>query len=283
MFQWASEEELIPGDLYDGLCTVSALRKGKTKTPETEKVLPVPEDIVAATLPFAPPMVQAIAEFQRLTGCRPDEACRIRPCDLDMSNPQCWIFRLDEHKTEHHGHDRCILIGPKAQAVLRPFLGTKLDAYCFSPKRAEDARNEERKKKRKTPMTPSHRKRVAASTRRSRNRHQSEKYHVTSYRNAIYRACDKAFPAPAPLCQREGESRAQWKARLTDEQKEQLKKWQSEHRWHPNQLRHNRATELRKHGLDITKTVLGHSKVETSQIYAEKDLAAAMELIEKIG
>jgi hypothetical protein len=40
---------------------------------------------------------------------------------------------------------------------------------------------------------------------------------------------------------------------------------------------------LRPHGLDVTKTILGHSKVETTQVYAEKDLAAAMELVARIG
>jgi hypothetical protein len=35
--------------------------------------------------------------------------------------------------------------------------------------------------------------------------------------------------------------------------------------------------------LDVTKTILGHSKVETTQIYAEKDVAAAMELVARIG
>jgi site-specific recombinase XerD len=48
-------------------------------------------------------------------------------------------------------------------------------------------------------------------------------------------------------------------------------------------LRHSRATELRPHGLDVTKTILGHTKVETTQVYAEKDLAAAMELVARIG
>jgi hypothetical protein len=33
----------------------------------------------------------------------------------------------------------------------------------------------------------------------------------------------------------------------------------------------------------VVKTILGHTKVETTQIYAEKDLAAAMELVSKIG
>ena len=53
--------------------------------------------------------------------------------------------------------------------------------------------------------------------------------------------------------------------------------------WGPNRLRHSRATELRPYGLDVVKTVLGHTKVETSQVYAEKDMAAAMDLVSKIG
>ena len=53
--------------------------------------------------------------------------------------------------------------------------------------------------------------------------------------------------------------------------------------WGPNRLRHSRATELRSYGLDMVKTILGHSKVETSEVYAEKDMAAAMELVSKIG
>jgi hypothetical protein len=40
---------------------------------------------------------------------------------------------------------------------------------------------------------------------------------------------------------------------------------------------------LRRYGLDVAKTILGHTKVETTQIYAEKDAAAAMELMTKIG
>ena len=50
-----------------------------------------------------------------------------------------------------------------------------------------------------------------------------------------------------------------------------------------NRLRHSRATELRGFGLDMVKTILGHSKVETGQVYAEKDMLAAMKLVSKIG
>jgi integrase len=226
-------------------------------------------------------------KFQLLTGCRPAEVCKVRPLDLDMSNPSCWIYRPGsdqgphgKHKTAHHGHDRLILIGPKAQEVLRPYLGTKLDACCFSPLVAEAKRSAKRRKERKTPMTPSQTKR---RPKKNRKRLVQDRYEVTSYRNAIYRACDRACPPPAPLVRQEDETRKEWRARLTPEQKADLRAWQKEHRWHPNRLRHSRATELRRHGLDVTKTILGHSKVETSQIYAEKDMQAAMELVAKIG
>jgi site-specific recombinase XerD len=53
--------------------------------------------------------------------------------------------------------------------------------------------------------------------------------------------------------------------------------------WLPNQLRHARATELRPFGLDVAKTVLGHSRVETTLVYAEKDLLAAKEVVARTG
>jgi site-specific recombinase XerD len=85
------------------------------------------------------------------------------------------------------------------------------------------------------------------------------------------------------LARQEDETRKAWQARLAAEQKEELQNWQQEHRWHPNRLRHSRATELRSYGLDVTKTILGHTKVETTQVYAEKDIQGAMELVSRIG
>jgi site-specific recombinase XerD len=70
---------------------------------------------------------------------------------------------------------------------------------------------------------------------------------------------------------------------LTAEERDEVRAWRRGHRWRPNQLRHSRATELRRYGLDLAKTVLGHSKVETTQLYAEKDVASAMDLMSRIG
>jgi integrase len=292
MFRWAAEEELLPVTVYQALRAVESLRHGRTEARETPKVRPVAPEDIEVTLPFLPRMVRAMVGFQRLTGCRPDEVCRVRPLDLDMSNPACWVYRpgsdqgqYGQHKTAHHGHERLVLIGPRAQEVLRPYLGTKVDAYCFSPAESERRRSEARRDTRRTPLTPSQ---SARRPKASRRRAPREHYDETSYRNAVYRACDRAFPlsehlAPRLLDNSRRESRAAWWARLTPEEKGQVRAWRREHRWHPNQLRHSRATELRPYGLDVVKTVLGHARVETTQVYAEKDLAAAQRIVADIG
>jgi hypothetical protein len=46
--------------------------------------------------------------------------------------------------------------------------------------------------------------------------------------------------------------------------------------WHPHQLRHNRATELRKeYGLEVARIVLGQKRATVTQNYAEADEGSA--------
>jgi integrase len=54
--------------------------------------------------------------------------------------------------------------------------------------------------------------------------------------------------------------------------------------WSPNQLRHTAATAIRREaGIETARTVLGHSSVDVTEIYAERDYAAARSIIAKIG
>jgi site-specific recombinase XerC len=54
--------------------------------------------------------------------------------------------------------------------------------------------------------------------------------------------------------------------------------------WHPNQLRHTAATMIRRdYGLEAAQVILGHSKADVTQIYAERDAAKAIEVIRNIG
>jgi integrase len=55
-------------------------------------------------------------------------------------------------------------------------------------------------------------------------------------------------------------------------------------RWHANQLRHTRATEIRRtYGLEAAQVILGHAKADVTQVYAERDHALAADVMKKIG
>lgn len=121
MFKWAVGEQLVPPATYQALAVVSGLLRGRTEARETAPVLPIDDSIVEATLPHLPAVVADMVRLQRFTGMRPAEVCIVRPCDLDRSG-DVWLYRPASHKMEHHGRERVVPVGPKAQAVLLRYL-----------------------------------------------------------------------------------------------------------------------------------------------------------------
>jgi integrase len=87
--------------------------------------------------------VAALVEVQLLSGCRVGEVLSMRGCDLDLTGP-VWVFRPARHKNRNRGIDRAVFLGPRAQAVVRPFLKTDRQAYLFSPSDAIAARDARR-------------------------------------------------------------------------------------------------------------------------------------------
>lgn len=54
--------------------------------------------------------------------------------------------------------------------------------------------------------------------------------------------------------------------------------------WHPHQLRHAMLTEVRaRYGLEHGKAVAGHGRIETTQVYAERDRSLAQEVAARLG
>jgi integrase len=255
------------------------LQKGRTKAREADPVKPVDDKTVDATLPHLPPVVADMVRFQRLTGCRPDEVCSLRPGDVDRT-AEVWLYTPESHKTEHHGRSRVIAIGPKAQTVLLPYLLRDADTFCFSPKDSERKRKESKRTQRKTKVQPSQQDRSAKNAKRR----PGEQYTSSSYGYALIRACERAFPPAAPLNRREGESVSEWKARLTTRQRDELKVWNIRHRWSPNQLRHAAATEIRKrYGIEGAQVALGHAYADVTQVYAERDMTLAAKIMKEVG
>jgi integrase len=246
VFRWGVSQELVPPSVFQALATVPGLRRGRTDAREPQRIMPVAESIVDATLPQLPPAVADMVRLQRLTGCRPGEDCILRPCDVDRAG-EVWAYRPASHKTEHHGRERIIFIGPKAQAILSPYLLRAADAHCFSPREAVEAQNAARREARQSPMTPSQSRR---RRKRKPQRAPGDCYTVHSYGRAITRACEAAEVDV----------------------------------WMPNRLRHSAATEIRsRYGLEAAATVLGHAQANVTQIYAERDLTKAAAIMREVG
>ncbi len=261
-FKWAASEEMIPGTVYHALCTVNGLRRGRTVARETEPVLPVDDELVDATLAYLTAIVADMVRVQRLVGCRPGEVCQFRPCDIDRSS-DVWEFRPASHKTEHFGHARTIYVGPKAQAILQPYLDRDPGEHCFSPAESEAQRRAEQRAKRKTKVQPSQRNRRRKA---KPKRAPKTSYARESYGRAINRAIEKANTS-----------------RIKEAEEMGIEP-QLLPRWRPNQLRHTRATEVRKQfGLEGAQVVLGHKKADVTQVYAERDAALAIEVSKKTG
>ncbi len=233
LFRWAVGNELVPAGVYEALRAVEGLKRGRSAARETPPVRPVPDADVEATLPFVNPHVGGMVRFQRLTGARSGEVCIMRAADIDRTGP-VWVYRPRQHKTAHRGRERVIFIGPKAQAVLAPFLATAGTTHVFSPARMTEERRVELRKNRRSKVTPSQVSRKKPGARRK----PGERYGPRSYCHAVGKGCERAGVP----------------------------------HWHPHQLRHAAATELRREfGVEAARVVLGHRTAFTTEIYAEAD------------
>ncbi len=281
LFKWGVSQELLSSTIYQALTTVPGLREGRSEARETEGIKPAPQNHVDAIEPYVSRQVWAMIQLQLLTAARPGEVVSIRSCDIDR-NGKIWVYTPIDHKTAHHGHERKTFIGPRGQKVLQPYLFRSPESYCFSPAEAYAEKLVRDHANRTTPVSCGN---VPGSAcKEDPKRRPSEQYTVNSYRKAITRGIESGFPPPENLAQRNGETKKDWKKRLTKKQKVELKAWYKQHHWHPHQLRHNAATFLRKEfGLETARIILGHRSSAITEVYAEQDQQKALKAIVRVG
>lgn len=277
MFSWGVTKEMVSAEVVNKLREVPGLHKGRSDARESAPVMPVDDSVVNATLEHLPQIVADMVRLQRLTGCRPEEVCMVRPCDVDRSG-DIWTYCPESHKTEHHDKRRIICIGPKGKKILRPYLLRNATDYCFSPEESERRRRDSMHASRKTPLSCGNR--PGTNRKPKRARPAGHKYTTESYRRAIYRACELAFDMPTALRKKvPNETPAQRATRL-----QLARQWREKHCWASNQLRHSAATEIRKRfGLEAAQVTLGHAAADVTQIYAERDLEKAIQVMKLIG
>jgi integrase len=120
MLSWGVEAELVSPEVAGAVASVKGLRKDRSQAREKPKVKAVPDELIEATLPHVSRTVSDLIQFMRLSGARPGEALAMTVEAIDRSDPTCWEYRPQEHKTQHHDKDRVIFIGPRCQSILTP-------------------------------------------------------------------------------------------------------------------------------------------------------------------
>jgi integrase len=257
VFRWAVGRGMIPEGTWTSLRAIEGLKVGRSSARESGPVTPVPDSWIDPVLPHLPASVRAMIELLRHTGARVGEICRMRGADLDLEGEEgCWIYWPHRHKTQHRGRNRFVPIGPRAQEILRPWLREDPQAFIFSPLETVETFRAERRERRRTPVQPSQ-----VCRRKSRpKRVPGEVYTPDGVRQCLVRAIARA-------------------------NRERRKRGESEiPAWNPARLRHNTATAIRRaDGVEAVKSVLGHARVETSQLYAEADRARALRVMARIG
>ena len=253
MFSWGTEEELLAPEVYGALRALRPLKRGRSHAPETEPVRAVSWEEVEPVLEHVAGPVRAMILTQWYTAMRPGEVIGLRPADLDCTG-KVWVYTPPRHKTEHHGIQRVVAIGPGGQGALRPYLmrvpPPDPEKPLFSPKDAMAERHARAREGRRTPLWPSHRRAQAKKRRAKPKRLPGLSYTAESYRRAIHRGCEAAGVDT----------------------------------WAPNQLRHAAATRIRRElGLDAARVVLGHRSAAMTEVYAELDRKRALEVMAELG
>jgi integrase len=247
LFKWAAAEELVPVAVYQALALLPGLQKGRTDAVEPDPVTPVSDADFNAVLPFLRSPARDLVRLLRVTGMRPSEGCLLRWRDIDRT-ADVWVYRPARHKTGWRGKERIVLLGPQARAIMAAYTGKGADVYVFDPRDAVAGLHAERAERRVTRFYASRQgwqQTVERGPSRIRGR-----YDVNTLNQAVGRACEKAG---VPV-------------------------------WSTGQLRHSFATAARKAGgVEVVKTLLGHSYISTTEVYAERDFGPAAELIKRVG
>ncbi len=284
-WKWAAARQLVPLSAYQALMTLDGLRAGKSQARESAPVGPAPEASIQAALAMLRRVPAAMLWVQLLTGARAGEVCAMRAGQLERTG-DVWLYRPATHKTAHLGRQRLIPLGPRAVALIEPWLPFRcplcgsegrrirlgyrdglcgpcadraaeeclcgpwpdgtIDGVIFSPRQADLDWRQELRARRRSKVQPSQEHRRKRHPRRP----PGEEYRPGSYNSAIRRACLAAGVPP----------------------------------FHSHQLRHSAATRLRaEFGIEVARAVLGHSHVGTTEIYALADLQKAIEAMRRCG
>lgn len=124
IWRWAERKRLVPPGSFAHLCTLPGLSATDARVRHTTRKQPGEMSEVNRVVKHLPPVGVALLLTQWWTGMRSGEVRTMVACEVDTSGP-VWLYRPRRHKMSHKGQDRTVVIGMRAQAVLRPWLEGK--------------------------------------------------------------------------------------------------------------------------------------------------------------
>lgn len=133
LIEWCVAEELVGPEKLVGLRAVKRLPTSAARPPEYRS--PVDEEDYRRICEHLPPVFSAIVTILRHSAARPSEVLQMTPGEIDMATePGVWLLIPKRHKTMRYGRPKCIVLGPRCQDALRPWLaGKNENARIFTP------------------------------------------------------------------------------------------------------------------------------------------------------
>ncbi len=242
VFAWGVSMQIVRPDTLTALKTVGPLKPGQTTAHETEPVGSADLELVEGSIPFMPAQIRTAVEIQLVSGARPGEVVRIKEAWITKHSDDLWIFTIPKGEAKVRTKPRPIPLGPRAIKAIKPFMDRDPDRFMLSP--AESLED-------------------SMGYVRSGKRAPRERYDSQTYREAIHRACDKAFPVPDSC--------------------DDPKSWIKRHRWNPNELRHWALSEIEFATDDKSAaTVAGHSGHKiTNEVYIHRAARSLQKIVDQ--
>lgn len=130
IFVWGVRQEHMRQSVLGFFDLIDRVDESWSGIQRTEKVKPLPDELIDPILADVPKTVADLIRFQLLTACRPSEARLLRFCEIQISDG-VWLYTPAQHKTSHRGKTRVIPIGPRAQQIIEPHQGRDPNSYVF--------------------------------------------------------------------------------------------------------------------------------------------------------
>jgi integrase len=155
-----------------------------------------------------------------------------------------WVYRPASHKTAYREHERAVLLGPRVQEILKPLLDRVSEGVGYVFSPQRS-------------IAERRQLRSGKPTRTASSKEANRRYDPRSYHRALRYAMRAANRAGALA---------------------------KEAFWHPHQLRHRYATDLRRtKGLEAARLLLGHRTLAQTLEYAQADGNIIAAVVAELG